>query len=236
MTGTAAKKRNRETTQFDVDPDKKLKGGKDEATGNGTRASSTVVNGTVDSLPTTSSKSPTATKKAKNPPPREAFESPAISSSKDEEETPYMTARQDKSKKTSPLKKNTPAKLVNKLEAVREEEESAKKQKAATKPKVKIVYRGSWFCTSLFLCLWIGSSAILGGLYLAEKLNHDMHVFLLQQELLDSPKVEEEAQKAPQELAKLVEELQERNVEAEGKLAGFKREFQKSLARLEKAK
>jgi uncharacterized protein HemX len=148
-----------------------------------------------------------------------------------------MTARQEgKSTKGSPSKKSTPAKLVKKLDAVKEEEESAKKTKSATKNEVKVVRRGSLLCTALLFFLWVGSSAVLGGLFLVEKMNHEMRVFELQQELLDSAKPKADQGKpasGKEELTQLVEELKARTAEAESKLAGYKLEFVESLTKLE---
>mmetsp|Transcript_30619 Transcript_30619/g.50568 ORF Transcript_30619/g.50568 Transcript_30619/m.50568 type:complete len:238 (+) Transcript_30619:39-752(+) len=235
MTGSSAKKRNRETTPVDVASDKKLKGGKEAARGaNGTvprAASAAVINGIVDTpVPSTS---PARGGKTKAPPSK-AFTSPAITSKGDREETPYFTTQQDKPPKTL-SKKHTPSKLVKKLDAVQEEGESAKKPKATNgkSPQVKVVRRGSFFFTTFLLFLWIASSATLGGLFLVEKLNHELHVFQLEQELLE--KYANVGDKVPdkQELLKLVEELKGRTAEAEFKLAGYKLEFQESLTKLE---
>jgi hypothetical protein len=230
MTGTkAAKKRVRETTPVDVDPDKKLKETTAETIGK-VGASTAAVNGSVDIRP---SSSPTRSRKATPPP--EAFKSPAIGNA-EEQETPYMTARQGgKSGKSSPSKKSTPAKLVEKLDAVKEEEDFAKKP-ATIKEPVKTERPGSLLVTALLFFLWVGSSAVLGGLFLVEKMNHEMRVFELQQELLDSAKSASDQGKPASgnvELTQLVEELKARTAEAESKLAGYKLEFEESLTKLE---
>ena len=100
---------------------------------------------------------------------------------------------------------------------------------------IKIVYRGSWFYTTLLFFLWIASSAVLGGLYLQEKLNNELRAFQFEQELLDSfPPIVDENTTDKKALLNLVEEYKVKAMESEAKLQGCKREFRDSLARLER--
>jgi hypothetical protein len=99
----------------------------------------------------------------------------------------------------------------------------------------KIVYRVSWVWTTLLFFLWIGSSAVLGGLLLREKLNHEMHVFQLKQEILDpvSPSAEV-SKKDEKDFLDLLEVYKTKAMESEAKLQGCKQEFLDSLTRLER--
>jgi hypothetical protein len=235
MSECPGKKRSRKITPEDADPDKKLK---NEENGALAEVSAPVLNGTASpSNGSTPLKEEVKGKEELKGEPREAFESPLARSSEivAEEETPFMTALQEKPKK-APTPKTTPAKLVKKLDAVLEEEEVAKKpeeEAAKSKPVVKVVNRGSWFCTTLLVLIWIGSSSILGGLWLVEKLNHEMNVFQLQQEILELRGTSKENQKGEKELLDLVEEYKLKAAESESKLTGFKRDFQATLTSLE---
>jgi len=236
MLETLGKKRSRMATPEDADPDKKIKSIKDF---DGELSSIESSNGGVSGVGSVSSAVIPLLPQAQNQPKASqlntSFESPVptkLETKQMMEETPFTTALQDKPKPAI-AKTAIPSQLVTKLEAVAEEGNIVGPDVALSKPTKQVIYRGSWFCTTLLLFLWVGSSAVLGGLWLHEKLNHDLYAFKLQQELLDAPTLSEDINVDNKELLELVEKYKLKAIESEGKLQGCKMEFYDALVRLE---
>lgn len=234
MPETLGKKRSRKATAEDADPDKKIKSIKDF---NGQLLSSE--DGRVATvISVKSAVVPLLPQDRDQPKVSQAsitFESPVPKKSEIKEiieETPFTTALQEKPKQAGG-KTVIPSKLVTTLDAVTEEDHIAGSNITLSNPAKQVMYRGSWLCTTLLLFLWVGSSAVLGGLWLHEKLNHKLHSFKLEQDLLDAPTPSEDINVNNKELLALLEKYRLKVIESEGKLQGCKKEFYDALVSLE---
>lgn len=230
MSDSARKKRVRQTAQEDVLSDKKLKRS-NESDQVATMTATSITTGATNA-------SAFVDEKGRLPTIHKApFGSPVPSKihPKDSKEaTPFASKPAKKASKQVIGNTTMTARVERKAEtAVGEEMAVVTSQ---DEPLVRIVYRGSWVYSTLLFFLWIGSSAVLGGMFLMEKLNHEMHTFQLEQKLLDMfpPIVETEKTKNEKALLDLVEEYKIKAMESEAKLQGCKREFRDSLMRLER--
>lgn len=234
MSETVGKKRLRHTTHEDVSSDKKLKSATTTTTANTTTDRPTPVS---DRVTGTQGATHAAVKKKVSTSTihKAAFGSPIPSNKHQKhskEPTPFSSKSAENVSKLPAGNASLPAKGELKAEAITGGENPV--LSLQEKPVAKIVYRVSWVWTTLLLFLWIGSSAVLGGLYLQEKLNHEMHVFQLEQEILDSVSPTSEVSKKDEnDLLDLMEVYKAKAMESEAKLQGCKREFQDSLTKLE---
>jgi hypothetical protein len=224
----SGKKRSRNTSLGDLNAEKKQKPQGDESASTSN-----------DTLPAVASPRCQLQQSGAVPPTESmngVHQTPVLGSKfvKEAEPSPYMmTARKDEGTPTEGTKPanlaKTPAKLVKKLEAVKEQKEGASE-------KTVVVHRSAsaFFCAAFFLFLWIGSSALLGGLWLAERLEHNMDVWKLRQELME--RSEKDTDPEISSLLVEVEIWKVKSLEAEYKLSGFKSEFQEQMAQLEEFK
>ena len=107
--------------------------------------------------------------------------------------------------------------------------------KAIEKRKKKATRRGPlYYCTVLFLLfLWIGSSAVLGGLWAAEFINHQIDVWRLTEMVRDTPPTTAVVPVSVRRLEDEVDQLKLQVLAARQEAAGYRLEFEEILQDLE---